>query len=435
MAPVDPEIGFTSDVIRDPRRFVGRGDLIQDCIRSLNSPTGLIGIYGKRGVGKSSLLRQIQQMANGDYSLAKSANLSHMIPAKPRTYYTVYYACDAMINGAGGLASRLCNDQNPDDGFVRLVPDEGKELVEFSRSNQDSTALDIKLVKWGRQGTDTTKYGRVVPGDIIQTLRNFIESVVPHNNGFWRKRDGILILLDEFDMIGDKQGLGSLIKSISSNTVKFGICGIANDLTELVSDHASIERLLEEGAIHVQPMSSPEIRNIFRTAELLFHREGVEIKFDQRVVDKIADISDGYPYLAQLVGKACVNKCNQNLSTLIDEGVLSSVLDDIRSGTAFPTLERAYQRAIGNSESRQLLLTLLAEQRTDIANYNDEIQRVVLRDVRALAEDFRIDYVDQLLPRLVDKAYGPVLVRSGDRQGEYEFVNPILRIYVRLRRI
>jgi len=52
---IDPEIGFTSDVIRDPRRFVGRADLISDCIRALNSPLGLIAIYGKRGVGKSEV--------------------------------------------------------------------------------------------------------------------------------------------------------------------------------------------------------------------------------------------------------------------------------------------------------------------------------------------------------------------------------------------
>ncbi|WP_445004216.1 nSTAND1 domain-containing NTPase [Halomonas mongoliensis] len=58
---IDPEIGFTSDVIRDSSRFVGRSDLIRDCVRALNSPLGLLAVYGKRGVGKSSLLRQIQQ--------------------------------------------------------------------------------------------------------------------------------------------------------------------------------------------------------------------------------------------------------------------------------------------------------------------------------------------------------------------------------------
>lgn len=59
-ARFDPKVGFTSDVIREPRRFVGRTQLIKDCIRALNTTLGLIAVYGKRGVGKSSLLRQIE---------------------------------------------------------------------------------------------------------------------------------------------------------------------------------------------------------------------------------------------------------------------------------------------------------------------------------------------------------------------------------------
>jgi hypothetical protein len=41
---IDPEIGFTADVIRDPSRFVGRTELIRDCISAINSSTGLISV-------------------------------------------------------------------------------------------------------------------------------------------------------------------------------------------------------------------------------------------------------------------------------------------------------------------------------------------------------------------------------------------------------
>lgn len=146
---IDPEIGFTSDVIRDSTRFVGRTDLIRDCIKALNSPLGMIAVYGKRGVGKSSLLRQIQQMALGDYTLAKKAGLEHEIPARPRKYLTVYYPCDSMIQSGEGLVTRLCNDQDDEDGLLRLVPNDGKEIVEFSRSREVSGGADLKVVSWG----------------------------------------------------------------------------------------------------------------------------------------------------------------------------------------------------------------------------------------------------------------------------------------------
>ena len=87
------------------------------------------------------------------------------------------------------------------------------------------------------------------------------------------KRDGLLILLDEFDVLGNKDGLGSLIKSLSSKDVKFGICGIGQDLHDLVEDHASVERLLEQGAVHVKPMPQTEAIAIIDRAEELFKGE------------------------------------------------------------------------------------------------------------------------------------------------------------------
>lgn len=164
---INPEIGFTADVIRDKSRFVGRTELIKDCIFAVNAPTGLISVFGKRGVGKSSLLRQLQQMALGDYSLAVKAGIKHLIPQYPRTYLTVYYSCDSMIIDGRDLLARLCNDQDAEDGLLRLVPDDGKEIVEFSRSVEANAILDLKVTKWGAKGIDSSKYARVVPNDVV----------------------------------------------------------------------------------------------------------------------------------------------------------------------------------------------------------------------------------------------------------------------------
>jgi hypothetical protein len=427
---IDPEIGFTSDVIRDPTRFVGRSQLIADCIRAINSPLGLIAIYGRRGVGKSSLLRQIQQLSLGDYTLANHAGVSHLVPEKPRKYLTVFYTSDALIDDGTELLRRLCNDQNAEDGLLRLVPNDGKELVEFTRAKEASAGADLKIVNWGAKGVEESKYARVVPGDIVQTFRNFVSSVVEHQVKKRMKRDGLLILLDEVDVIPNKHGIGSLIKSLSSDSVKFGVCGIGRDLTSLVEDHASVERLLEEGAILVDTMPEEESVEIIRTANRLF--KGA-ITFTDHVAKRISDLSEGYPHLVQMFGKACVNSANERGDTLVDDRVLDAVLDGIKNGSAFPTLESAYQRAIGNSEGRQLLLHLLAEQKEEQMMFSNELGNVVLRKIRADAQELGVDYMDQLIPRLVDQKFGPVLNRDEDRQGVYEFHNPIFRIYVKLR--
>ncbi|MCE0760537.1 hypothetical protein LWH94_15185 [Marinobacter sp. G11] len=399
-------------------------------MQALNSPTSLIAIYGKRGVGKSSLLRQVQQMALGDYTLAENAGLGHEIPQRPRTYLTVFYTCDSMIDSGEALLSRLINDQDDEDGLLRLVPDEGKEVIEFTRAKEASAGADLKVVNWGAKGIESTKYAKVVPDDTVQTFRNFLSSIVQHQVKKRMKRDGLLILLDEFDVLANKKGLGSLIKSLSSKDVKFAICGIGQDLTDLIEDHASVERLLEQGAIHVRPMPEPEALAVLDKAEELYQGE---LKFDPDVKRDIVDVSQGYPYFVQMIGKSCVTKASQSKTNRVDTEIYQAVLGDIKNGVAFPTLESAYQRAIGTSENRQMLLHLMAEQTEQKTLFHEDVGRIFLKHARQDAEDFNVDYLDQNLPRLLDSKYGPVLRRIPEGQGIYEFNNPVFRLYVRLR--
>ena len=81
-----------------------------------------------------------------------------------------------------------------------------------------------------------------------------------------------------------------------------------------------------------------------------------------------------------------------------------------------------------------MLLHLLADQPDEAMHVDDEVGRVMLKSARKDAEDLEIQHIDQLLPRLVDPKFGPILRRLPEGQGIYEFVNPVLRLYVRLRK-
>ena len=157
-------------------------------------------------------------------------------------------------------------------------------------------------------------------------------------------------------------------------------------------------------------MSHFESEEIINRAERLF--KGA-ITFDQEIKREISRISEGYPYFTQLLGKECVAKASQLTAIHVDKTVFDRVVDDIKIGRSFPTLERAYQRAIGSSEGRQILLHLLAEQPEDRTIFDEDVGRVVLKRVRKEAEDLDVQYIDQLLPRLLDVNFGPVLTRWG----------------------
>jgi hypothetical protein len=337
-----------------------------------------------------------------------------------------------MIANANDLIARLCNDTDPEDGLLRLVPDQGKQLSEFSRTNDAQIGFDLKIVNWGSKGQDAQKYSSSVPGNLIQTFRNFVSSLVDSNNRSFSKRDSVLILLDEFDVIKDKTGLGSLIKSLTSDRVKFGICGIGKDLGELITDHQSVARLIEQGSVHVRPMSQTETASIFETATEL---SGGILRIHSSVVEEIAHVSEGYPYFAQLMGKTCVQEANNKGTNEIGKSILEAVLEKIKTGRAFPNLESQYQSAIGNSDDRALLLTLLAEQSRDTTEYDATVGRVVLKQSRSAALELGIEYIDQLLPRLIEERYGPVLAKVPDARGSYEFTDPVFRSYVKLRRV
>ena len=79
------------------------------------------------------------------------------------------------------------------------------------------------------------------------------------------------------------------------------------------------------------------------------------------------------------------------------------------------------------------MLHLLSEEEDNREQQDLEMGLVYLKNVRKEAVGLEIENMDQIIPRLVDKKYGPVL--SKIRKGVYEFVDPVFRIYVNLREL
>ena len=63
--------------------------------------------------------------------------------------------------------SRLCNDQDEGDSLLRLVPNDGMEITEFTRSKKAAAGADLKVISWGAKGVESSKYAKVFPQDIV----------------------------------------------------------------------------------------------------------------------------------------------------------------------------------------------------------------------------------------------------------------------------
>lgn len=80
--------------INDADRFAGRKSAIGDAYYALISIGANIAIVGNRGIGKTSLARQVINMGNGNNAILKKLGLPH---DKSFDFLSIYFACGTSI--------------------------------------------------------------------------------------------------------------------------------------------------------------------------------------------------------------------------------------------------------------------------------------------------------------------------------------------------
>lgn len=95
--------------ITDPRRFAGRRPQVEQCYLALIAEGANIAVIGNRGIGKSSLARQVIAISTGKTELLKR----HAIEAgKSLDFLSFYVACGKEIVNTSQLLARLLTSQD-----------------------------------------------------------------------------------------------------------------------------------------------------------------------------------------------------------------------------------------------------------------------------------------------------------------------------------
>ena len=228
---VDP---FTPNrPVDDPERFYGRTEPVSEMVDSLfqiknQNPKHTI-VTGDRGVGKSSLLMQIQLTSNGVNSLTDRFKIDRGVDKF--NFLSVWHDVDAT--------------QNAFDLALAIL---GKFESAFKKF-LSGFSLEIDLAGFGKLGRDKQN-----PINISSLIDEFVVRIGKVAEGAEKnKKDGVLIFIDELDRIKPDSMISSFFKLTSERLARDGIkrvgfvcAGITGAVQKLEEEHASILRTFRD---------------------------------------------------------------------------------------------------------------------------------------------------------------------------------------------
>ncbi|SFN67069.1 nSTAND1 domain-containing NTPase [Dokdonella immobilis] len=396
-------------------RFAGRRDSLSDAYFGLLGKGSNIAIVGNRGIGKSSLARQLSSIASGDNALLERLELAH---DRPLDFMTVYFACGKSTTNVQDLLERLLTTSSCLGDWIYDIPNAKKELESYS-PELSAKVFGVGVSLAGEKATEATSVAAVDKHTIDTVFTNVCAAIA--NEGL--ARDGLLIVIDEFDQVRDPTGMAGLMKSFASNVpkVKFCLVGVARDIQYLMKEHESADRLFAGSIVVLPPMTDDELTQIVRIAESAIDHS---IRFSEPATGQLVRLAQGHPYMVHLVGKYALRTGYQNKIEMIEQNSIDDALRAIAERGADPVLEGRYKKAVGSSSQREAVLRALAKVRSaDGECWTTDAYKIAL--------DEGVDNSSQYVGQLVTEEYGAEIEKVRERY--YRFTDSLLAAYVLAR--
>lgn len=250
-------------------RFAGRLDVLANIIEILEEQRSHVVVYGERGIGKTSLMHILADLA------------------RESQYLVIYESCgsdsrfDEIFRSAMRAIPLLYL------GTVSPMAPEAESKANFESQLPDGPFNARQLSELLARVTGTR----------------------------------VIIILDEYDRTEDPQfrrGVAELIKNLSDRAarVQLVLAGVASNLQELIGYIPSVRRNIV--GLPMPRMTGAEVRSLIGVGEA-----GAGIKFEDRVTSMIELLANGSPYLVRLLSHHASMKA-------VDAGRLVVEVNDIR---------------------------------------------------------------------------------------------------------
>lgn len=355
--------------------FAGRTQQMEDLVDTVYERGQHAVIYGERGVGKTSLAAVMGQVLD-----------------------------------QGGLTMVRINCDGADDFtsvwrkiFIEVA------LTDLIPGDESGAAASDLL-------DELDEKAQLTPNDI----RHVLQTLSAYGD--------LVVFIDEFDTLRDPAVNGlfaDTIKTLSDQLVPstLVILGVADDLDELIAEHASIRRALAQ--IHMPRMSKAELGEIVGRG--LRH---LGLACEASALTRIALVSQGFPYYTKLLAQSAArNAIARSMPGIALEDVDRAIERVI--GRVHETIRGLYNQATHgpNEEDFQRVLRASAMARWDDRGY------FAGPDVAAtwktmMGQAAARGKITNLLDQLCKTERGGAIEKKKTRGVRYRFSAPMLQPYI-----
>jgi hypothetical protein len=284
--------------ITAPIKFAGRAKPLEDITDALMTKGADIILFGERGCGKSSLANMLHSISTGHLELLDYYDLRERLERKG--YRWIFASTETKqfnviwVSGAGRTLNEVINliltrrkDKEFGPGLLRYLPNEA-----------DQTEVSAKI-GFDRVFTSETELKQIHVSPKPINIKEGFELALQRYAE--RNKEELLIIIDEFETVIDKQEISQYMKSMQG--ARFVLVGIGEVTFDLLREHSSIAR--DTHGIKLGPMTEEELRQIlFIGSTILSPNYG----FHPFAEDQIVKYSYGSPYWCHFLARALITR-------------------------------------------------------------------------------------------------------------------------------
>jgi hypothetical protein len=397
--------------VEDPASFAGRGEQLLALADILVTKKSVPIIYGARGLGKTSLALQAARIALGDVTLLRELREANRALKEDQRYTTFWVDCSDATRTSDNVIQRLINTA---EGYATIGELESRRLV----SVKNKKKLKLKLFEAETEKAydvgQERRFSRLNTEDQFSAVLDTLMAA-----GYER----VLFVIDELDRVKSAQGLANFIKNLSSPSVKFLLVGIGQSISDLLTDHSSLERHL--APVRVAPMKRVELAAIITKAMAKMAHSGHRMYFSEAAVKRLIGAAAGFPWFVHVIGQEALTHTWESHRFRIEESDVEDAIGRLSRSKFAQQFADQYQMAVRDSAQREVVLRFLAKWPSD---------DIPLSEIYPLAKEMGVTNPSIAKRDLSTEHFGGVLMRPpGHERGVVRFRNAMFKRYIDLR--